>query len=59
MITLYRAAYSDAIRARVMSGLSTDTKPLDVENGATFNEIDTGKVYRFDMANKTWYEGRA
>lgn len=59
MITLYRAAYSNKIRARIINGLSTDTKPLNVENGATFNEIDTGKVYRFDMANKTWYEGRA
>ena len=40
------------------SGLSTDDpKPTDInENGAIFYEIDTGKEYRFDAENKTWYE---
>lgn len=58
MITLYRAAYQDTPRARSLSGKSTDTKPLDVENGSVFQEIDTGKIYRFDAENKTWYEGK-
>lgn len=38
-------------------GLSTDTKPVtDVPNGSVFIEIDTGKVYIFNGAAKTWPE---
>lgn len=56
MITLYRAAYSDAIRVPQYEGLSTDDKPLDCDNGSEFKEIDTGKKYVFDAENKIWYE---
>lgn len=28
-------------------GLSTDTKPLDVDDGATFHAVDTGEHYIF------------
>lgn len=57
MFTLYRPANYDNPRASSFVGLSTDKKPLDVENGASFREINTGKVFRFDKENKIWYEG--
>ena len=56
MITQYRPAYYDNPRAASLAGLSTDAKPVDVENGATYEEIDTGKTFRFDKENKAWYE---
>ena len=37
-------------------GLSADTKPTDVMNGATFYEMDTRKAYMFDKQNGIWYE---
>lgn len=42
-------------------GLSTDTKPTtfngkDIANGSVFIEIDTGKLYLFNLDNKTWNE---
>lgn len=57
MITLYRPSNYNNPRAQSLCGESTDAKPLDVESGATFKEIDTGKIYRFDKENKVWYEG--
>lgn len=57
MITLYKAAYQTTPRARCVVGNSGDTMPIDAENGATYREIDTGKIYRFDAENKIWYEG--
>ena len=44
-----------------LRGLSTDTKPTkigdkDINNGAIFIEIDTGKVFLFDLDNKQWKE---
>ena len=56
MITQYRPAYYDNPRAASLAGLSTDAKPVYVENGATYEEIDTGKTFRFDKENKVWYE---
>lgn len=56
MITQYRPAYYDAPRASDYAGLSTDNKPLDVNNGSSYKEIDTGKIYIFDAQNKLWYE---
>lgn len=56
MITLYRPSYYDAPRASSLAGRSIDFKPITVENGATYNEIDTGRIYRFDAENKVWYE---
>lgn len=35
-------------------GLSTDEKPLNVTNGSTFLEIDTGNVFCFDREHLTW-----
>lgn len=38
-------------------GLSTDTKPTEgVGNGSAFIEMDTGKIYFYDLANTTWLE---
>ena len=39
-------------------GLSTDTpKPTEgVANGSAFIEMDTNKLYFFDVANATWRE---
>ena len=31
-------------------GLSTDSKPTDVSNGACFMEMDTGKLYFYDAS---------
>jgi hypothetical protein len=35
-------------------GLSTDTKPVDIDAGSTFYELDTKKGYIFD--GTTWFE---
>ena len=58
MITLYRPSNYSSPRAPSFSGRSIDTKPTDVENGAVYREIDTGRVYRYDAENKRWYESR-
>lgn len=56
MITLGRAAYQNEERVPEFQGLSTDEKPVDyINNGAYFEEIDTGKIYRFDAENQEWY----
>lgn len=34
--------------------LSTDTKPLDLDNGSKLLEIDTSTLYVFDLENETW-----
>ena len=44
-----------------LRGLSTDTKPFEfggkkIDNGSVFIEIDTGKVFMFDLENKQWKE---
>ena len=57
IFTLYRASNFDNPRASYLIGLSTDIKPLDQLNGASFEEIDTGDIYRFDEENKIWYKG--
>ena len=39
------------------AGLSTDTKPGgDIITGSKFNEVNTGKEYRFDEVSGEWYE---
>ena len=38
-------------------GLSTDTKPSgEIITGSKFNEVNTGKEYRFDEVSGEWYE---
>lgn len=40
-----------------MRGLSTDEKPTEnIVNGTSFIEIDTGKVYMYDLENEEWKE---
>lgn len=44
-----------------LRGLSTDDKPTIIEdnpvdNGSSFIEIDTGKLYLYNLDGKTWEE---
>ena len=44
-----------------LRGLSTDNKPTSVgekvvDNGSVFIEIDTGKMYLYDLDNEQWKE---
>lgn len=58
MITIYRKEGAVKDKQEIeLRGLSTDTKPTEnVENGTIFIEIDTGKIYMFDVVSKTWKE---
>lgn len=68
MITIYNAKttsydYDDqSEKTNVeLRGLSTDEKPVKIgeqiiENGSTFIEIDTGKIYFYDLENEEWME---
>ena len=59
MITLYRSSGYDSPRASSFAGHSVDDKPLDVENGSSFKEIDTGRVFRYDKENNLWIEQKS
>lgn len=42
-----------------LRGLSTDTKPsqignITIDNGSVYVEMDTQKLYFYDMASKEW-----
>ena len=55
-------AVSDVGKGRLFAvdyfrGLSTDSKPTNVGNGAEFLEIDTGDIYYFNEAASTWVKG--
>ncbi len=44
-----------------LRGLSTDTKPTKygeryIDNGSIFFEINTGKIFCYDLASETWNE---
>lgn len=44
-----------------LRGLSTDTKPIKygeryIDNGSVFVEIDTGKIFFYDLSTQTWKE---
>ncbi len=67
MVTIYNIKKSEMINhpngevfyLLELRGLSTDEKPVEIENGtiengSTFIEIDTGDVYIFDAENKEW-----
>lgn len=58
MITTYRKNTLIKDKAELeLRGLSTDEKPTeDVANGTTFIEIDTGKIYMYDLENEEWKE---
>ena len=59
MITLYRPSGYDSPRASSFAGRSVDDKPLNVENGSEFKEIDTGRVFRYDKENNLWIEQKS
>lgn len=59
MITLYRPSGYDSPRASSFAGRSVDNKPLDVENGSSFKEIDTGCVLRYDKENNLWIKQKS
>lgn len=65
MITIYKVEenkYLDDKNMEVeLRGLSTDTKPTQIKgspigNGSVFIEIDTGKIYMYDLTNQEWNE---
>lgn len=47
---------ADGTQMVELYGLSTDTKPMDVENASSFVEMDTGSIYLFDAENGVWRE---
>ena len=59
MITLYRPSGYDSPRASSFAGRSVDDKPLNVENGSSFKEIDTGRIFRYDKENNLWIEQKS
>ena len=66
MITIYDTKNNKFEQAETfiiveLRGLSTDTKPTEINgktinNGSTFIEIDTGKIYFYDLSNEEWKE---
>ena len=63
MITIYErkdvrlGEDGNPITAMELRGLSTDEKPTEnIDNGSSFIEIDTGKIYMFDLENEEWKE---
>jgi len=54
---------TNALYSRDFRGLSTDDKNIIatsnngvIQNGSTFFEIDTGKLYMYDVDSNTWIE---
>lgn len=65
MVTIYKVEANTMKNDQNMEvelrGLSTDTKPTTIKgspigNGSVFIEIDTGKVFMYDLSNQTWNE---
>ena len=63
MITIYSQKDKDGNKKYELDlrGLSTDTKPTQIkgatiENGSTFIEIDTGKIFFYDLDHQQWNE---
>lgn len=66
MITLNKVENSklnsgDMFGILELRGLSTDTKPtkfdaFNVDNGSVYIEIDTGKIFMYDLENEQWKE---
>ena len=63
MITIYKQKdnNNDKKMEVELRGLSTDEKPTVikgavVDNGSSFIEIDTGKVFLYDLENEQWKE---
>lgn len=62
MVTLQKVGNSMNREVLEITGLSTDEKPIDfinftyITNGSTFEEIDTGTIYKYDEDAKEWVE---
>lgn len=62
MITITKTEKYDNNKILVeLRGLSTDEKPTEmsdkvIQNGSTFIEIDTGKIFMYDLENEQWKE---
>ena len=57
MRTLKYRPFADGKGYVEIAGISTETKPTkDIVTGSRFDEVNTGKVYRFDETTGTWYE---
>lgn len=62
MITIYRKEGAIKDKQEVeLRGLSTDEKPTElnnenISNGTIFVEMDTGKIYMYDLENREWKE---
>ena len=62
MVTLQRVGNSMNREVLEITGLSTDEKPIDfmnftyITNGSTFEEIDTGTIYKYNEDAKEWIE---
>ena len=59
MITIIKNEVVDnnKLATMEMRGLSDDTKPTEnVGNGSIFIEIDTGKIFFYDLDSETWNE---
>ena len=57
----YKINPDDSYISAELRGLSTDTKPTKIndkkiDNGSTFIEIDTDKIFMFDLENEQWKE---
>lgn len=62
MVSLTKYGDNSTSAVCEITGLSTDTKPIDkidgvcIGNGSTFIEMDTQKVFIFDKQNLKWRE---
>ena len=66
MISIYKKENSkltneEDLVTMELRGLSTDEKPTEinnkvVDNGSMFIEIDTGKIFLYDLENEEWKE---
>lgn len=62
MVTLQKVGNSMNREVLEITGLSTDDKPIDfinltyITNGSTFEEIDTGAIFKYDEDAKKWVE---
>lgn len=62
MVTLQKIGGDMNRNVLEITGLSTDEKPVEfiettyITNGSTYEEIDTGTVYKYNESGKKWIE---
>lgn len=56
MITIQSENHVYGLTPSELYGLSTDTKPTNVNNASVFYEMDTKKIFMFDEENSQWLE---